>query len=120
MNSFLTGGIAAAFLATSSFVAFAAEPIEGVWKRPSSNLMVRYSGSGGKFCGTVVDGKFEGQGIGCMTGSNGTYAGKIDILARGKTYDGKAIVHGDVMKLEVCLASFCEGEDWHRQPAGTK
>ena len=114
-TSLLAIASAAAFLVAGATTAFSAEPIEGVWKRPSTGTMIRYAPSGGQFCGTVLDGEHKGKSIGCMTGSGADYKGKVVALDEGKTYTGKAKVTGNNMKLEGCVLVICKGETWQRQ-----
>ncbi|GIL02830.1 MAG: hypothetical protein BroJett030_27290 [Alphaproteobacteria bacterium] len=114
MKNIIAGSLAAAIIALGAGSAYA-EPIEGVWKRPSTGTLVRYAKAGGEFCGTVLDGSHKGKSIGCMSGSNGAYKGKVIALDEGKTYTGKAQVTGNVMKLQGCVFGFCKGEDWQRQ-----
>jgi len=116
-KTFLRAAVMAALLASGSMSALAAEPIEGIWKRPSTGTMVSYSGGGGKFCGTVLEGEYKGKSIGCMEGSGGTYKGTVIALDEGKTYAGKATVNGNSMSLKGCVAGglICKGETWARQ-----
>lgn len=108
---------AVAALMTMGVAAHAAEPIEGTWKRPSTGTLVKYSGGGGKFCGTVLDGAHKGKSIGCMSGKGGNYTGQVVALDEGKTYSGKASVKGNTMNLKGCVAGglICKGENWVRQ-----
>lgn len=106
---------AIAIFAAGATAAFSAEPIEGTWKRPSTGTIVVYSASGGQYCGTVQNGEYKGQSIGCMTGSGADYKGKVIALDEGKTYTGKAKVTGNSMKLEGCVLVICKGETWQRQ-----
>lgn len=114
-STILRGIAAAAILASGTGFTLAAEPIEGTWFRPSTETIVTYAAEGGQFCGTVQNGDYKGQSIGCMTGSGEDYKGKVIALDEGKTYTGKAKVTGDDMKLEGCVAIFCKGETWKRQ-----
>jgi uncharacterized protein (DUF2147 family) len=114
-NIVLAGVIAAATVLAGGVNMAFADPIEGVWLRPSTKTLVRYASAGGQFCGTVLEGKYKGQSIGCMSGGNGTYNGKVVALDEGKTYTGKAKVTGNVMKLQGCVFGICKGEDWQRQ-----
>jgi uncharacterized protein (DUF2147 family) len=82
--------------------ALAAEPIEGTWKR-SNGTLIRYAGSGGNFCGTVMTGEYQGKSIGCMKGSGAAYTGSVNKLDEGKTYNGKASVSGNSMSLSGCV-----------------
>lgn len=97
--------------------AYAAEPIEGRWLRPSTGTLVQFKNCGGNnYCGTVLSGSHKGKSIGQLSGSNGSYRGKINALDEGKTYTGKANVSGNTMKLEGCVMGFiCKGENWARQ-----
>lgn len=97
--------------------AIAAEPIEGTWKRPNGTV-VRYAGSGGKFCGTVMTGEYKGQSIGCMSGSGSNYTGEVHKLDEGRTYKGKATVNGRSMQLAGCvkfLLEVCKSETLAKQ-----
>lgn len=96
--------------------AVAAEPIEGTWKRPSGTLL-KYAGSEGKFCGTVLTGEYKGKSIGCMSGSGADYKGQVNKLDEGKTYRGKAVVNGNKMTLSGCVLGglICKDETLTRQ-----
>lgn len=96
--------------------AFAAQPIEGSWKR-SNGTVIRYAATGGnQFCGTVMTGEYKGQSIGCMSGSGNSYKGKVNKLDEGKTYSGSATVNGNSMKLSGCVAMvLCKTETLTRQ-----
>lgn len=108
--------IAAAGLAAMTGMALAAEPIEGTWKRPNGTL-IQYAGSGGTFCGTVLTGEYKGKSIGCMSGSGASYKGKVNKLDEGKTYNGKASVSGNSLKLSGCVLGgvICKSETLARQ-----
>jgi len=108
--------ITAVALISLALPAMAAEPIEGTWKRPNGTL-IRYAPSGGGFCGTVLTGEYEGQSIGCMSGTGGAYAGKVNKLDEGKTYSGKASVKGDTLSLSGCVLGgmICKSESLTRQ-----
>ncbi len=97
--------------------AFAAEPIVGTWKRPSTGTLIKFSPCGGSFCGIVQSGTYSGQSIGKMKGSGANYTGSITDLEKQKTYKGKAVVNGNVMKLSGCVLGglICQGENWNRQ-----
>ncbi len=96
--------------------AIAAEPIEGTWKRPNGTL-IRYAGSSGKFCGTVLTGEYKGKSIGCMEGKGADYKGSVNKLDEGKTYKGKATVTGNRLALAGCVLGglICKTEDLVRQ-----
>jgi uncharacterized protein (DUF2147 family) len=116
MRRITAGVLLAAACLAMPLPAFAAEPIEGTWLRPSTGTLVNFAPCGGGFCGTVQNGEFRGQSIGTMSGSGANYTGSITDLAEDKTYRGKAAVNGNSMKLEGCvLAVLCRGETWARQ-----
>lgn len=97
--------------------AFAAEPIVGTWKRPSTGTLIKFAACGSSFCGIVQNGDYAGQSIGKMKGSGTNYSGSITDLEEKKTYKGKAVVNGNVMKLSGCVLGglICKGENWNRQ-----
>jgi uncharacterized protein (DUF2147 family) len=102
--------------AASTVPSFAAEAIVGNWKR-SNGTIIKYSGGGSKFCGTVMTGEYKGKSIGCMNGSGGKYTGEVNKLDEGKTYSGKASVSGSSMKLSGCVMGgiICKSETLVRQ-----
>ena len=93
-----------------------ADPIEAMWKRGNGTL-IKYAGSGGKYCGTVMTGEYKGKSIGCMNGTNGKYKGTVNKLDEGKTYSGKATVNGGTMTLAGCALGglVCKSETLTRQ-----
>ncbi|MFH1793106.1 MAG: DUF2147 domain-containing protein [Pseudomonadota bacterium] len=93
-----------------------ADPIEGTWKR-SNGTLIKYAGSGGNYCGTVMTGEYKGQSIGCMKGADGSYKGKVNKLDEKKTYNGKATVKGNTMALAGCVMGgvICKSESLTRQ-----
>lgn len=106
--------IAAAFLAGP---AFAAEPIEGTWKRPNGTI-IQYAPCGeNTYCGTVMTGEYKGKSIGSMSGTGGSYKGKVNKLDEGKTYSGKASASGNTLSLSGCVAGglICKSEKLTRQ-----
>lgn len=96
--------------------AFAAEPIEGMWVRGNGTL-IEFAPCSGGFCGTVRSGQYNGQPIGTMAGSGANYKGTVNVLDEGKTYNGKASVNGNTMKMSGCVMGglICRGEDLTRQ-----
>ena len=103
--------------AVTSGAALADEPIVGLWKRPSTGTLIKFSSCGGGYCGIVQSGSHAGKSIGKMTGSGANYSGSITDLDENKTYKGKAVVNGNVMKLSGCVLGglICKGENWNRQ-----
>lgn len=114
MRILMAGALAA--LTMTGGVAFSAEPIEGTWQR-SNGTQIRYAAAGGQFCGTVLSGQYAGQSIGCMSGSGGSYKGKVNKLDEGKTYTGKASVSGNAMTLSGCVLGgiICKDETLSRR-----
>ncbi len=110
--AFATAVLSAGMVGTS----FAAEPIVGTWKRDNGTL-IKYSGKGNTFCGRVLNGKYKGKSIGCMSGKKGRYRGKVNVLDEGKTYKGKASVSGNTLKLAGCVAGglICKSANLKRQ-----
>ncbi len=104
-------------LAATTGTAFADEPIVGTWLRPSTGTLIKFSPCGGGFCGIVQTGSHTGKSIGKMSGSGANYSGSITDLDEEKTYKGKAVVNGNVMKLSGCVFGglICKGENWNRQ-----
>ena len=111
-------GVAAATLLGAAFIiqAQAAEPIVGKWKR-SNGTIIKYSGSGSTFCGRVMNKKYAGKSIGCVSGKGKKYKGKVKKLDEGKTYAGKATVTGNELYLQGCalFGTICKGETLIRQ-----
>ncbi|TKT81265.1 DUF2147 domain-containing protein [Aquamicrobium sp. LC103] len=113
---FLKATVALGAILMMAGSALAAEPIEGTWKR-SNGTVIKYAAAGsGKFCGTVLNGEYKGQSIGCMSGSGKSYKGQVNKLDEGKTYSGNASVNGNSMKLAGCVAMvLCKSETLTRQ-----
>ena len=110
--------IAAATLLVPAFTATAraAEPIVGTWALDDGRT-IRFSGSGSRYCGTAIGGKFSGRSIGCVSGSGRDYRGKITDLSADKTYTGKVRVNGNAMKLSGCVLGglVCRGVNARRR-----
>lgn len=111
-----TLALALAATLSMSAAALAAEPIEGTWKR-ANGTVIKFAACSSGYCGTVMTGKYKGQTIGTMSGAGASYKGKITVLDEGKTYNGKASVLGDTMKMSGCVLGgiICKGEDLTRQ-----
>lgn len=107
-----TAALAAAF----TVPAFAAEPIEGTWKRQTGTI-IKFSPCGDGFCAIVQNGDHKGKSAGAMAGTGGRYKGTLTDLAANKTYKGKASVNGSTMKLSGCVAGglICKTEAWTKQ-----
>lgn len=113
IRKFVLAGAIAGLLAVPAY----ADPIEGVWLRPSTGARVKFQACAGGYCGIVQGGEYAGKSIGKLAGSGGTYNGKITDLAENKTYTGKAKVTGNTMNLKGCVLGglVCKGENWQRQ-----
>ena len=94
---------AAALAAAFTVPAFAAEPIEGKWKR-STGTIIKFSPCGAAFCAIVQNGKHSGKQTGSMSGTGDRYKGTLTDLDANKTYKGKASVNGNTMRLSGCVA----------------
>lgn len=103
---------ALALMGTAAF----ADPIEATWKRSNGTLIKYASAGGNKYCGTVLTGEYANKSIGCMSGANGSYKGKVNKLDEGKEYTGKASISGNKMKLAGCVALvLCKSETLTKQ-----
>lgn len=120
--------LAAAFALAAT--AAAADPIEGLWQTQpdeGSFAHVQISKCGGAYCGTITrtfkgKSEYKSPNIGMQIVKNmapqggGKYKGKVLRPADGKTYNGKAEVSGDRMKLAGCVAGglICKSQSWAR------
>ncbi len=94
--------------------ASAAQPIEGDWKTASGET-ARITACDGRFCVTVVTGRFKDRRIGVLSGAGAAYKGTITDPKDNKTYDGYAAVTGATLKLKGCaLKIFCQIQTWTR------
>lgn len=112
---FMTAAALAVVLAAGSAGAAFADPIEGNWKTKSGETAA-IAKCGSAFCITLKTGKYSGKRIGSLSGSDGTYAGEITDPKSDKTYNGKAALAGDSMKLSGCVLGglICRGENWSK------
>ncbi|BDA85979.1 hypothetical protein Sa4125_35210 [Aureimonas sp. SA4125] len=107
--------ILAAFLILSTAsTALADEPILGKWRAPGGGIVEVTSCSAG-FCATVISGQHKGKDAGAMNGSDGVYAGSVTDPRDDKTYQGEAVIEGDVLKMTGCvLKVLCKTQRWTR------
>lgn len=112
-----------AFAAITAF-AFAAsalaDPIEGMWKRPADKggALERISACGGSFCVTVASGEHSGKSAGSFRATGGgKYKGTLTDISAGKTYNGKASLSGNSLRMSGCVLGglICSSETWTRQ-----
>lgn len=102
---------AAAISALLSGSAFAADIIAGDWKTQGGETAA-ISG-GGSYSIVLKTGKHAGKKIGTFSGSNGKYTGTITDPADNKQYSGTARVSGKSMKMKGCaLKIFCKTQTW--------
>ena len=93
-----------------------ADPIEGNWKTRDGDTAA-IGGRGGGFCITLKSGEYAGRRIGKMNASGGgNYEGEITKPSNGKTYNGKAKLSGNSLKLSGCVLGglICESQTWTR------
>lgn len=106
-------------LALAAVLAFAAptlaaEPILGRWLSPGGRV-VEVKDCGGRYCATVVTGKYRGKSVGTMSGSGGDYNGTVTDPRDDRTYNGSATVDGSQLTLEGCaLKVICKTQRWTR------
>ena len=124
--------IGAATFTLGAGVAFAADPVEGIWQtKPDDNGNVGHievKPCGGAYCGTLIK-SFDPAGkpmaspnIGkriiwdMATKGNGDYAGgKIWSPDRDKTYSSKMKLSGDKLAVKGCVFGICrDGGTWQR------
>ena len=100
--------------------AFAADGIEGMWQRPANKggALERISACGGAFCVTVASGEHSGKSAGKFTmTAPGKYKGTLTDISANKTYNGKATLTGNSLKMSGCVMGglICSSEIWSRQ-----
>jgi uncharacterized protein (DUF2147 family) len=109
--------LTAAIFTLTAGQAAAEEPIVGSWKRPNGTIIKYDSCGADTYCGTVMTGEYKGKSIGSMSGTGGSYKGKVNKLDEGKTYSGKASVKGNTLSLAGCVMGglICKSESLTRQ-----
>lgn len=109
-------------LATST-PAFAADPLAGLWRTPpgadGKAGLVRIAPCGPAFCGTVVDGKGDYQGLAVLRDvprtANGYRGGEVLNPETGNRYTARLILRGDVLEVGGCILGICRtGSVWQR------
>ena len=123
--------IIAAALIPLAAPAFAADPVEGMWKtKPDDNGNfghVQVAPCGPKLCGVLVkafgpDGKpTASPNIGrqivwdMVPKAPGRYTdGKVFSPDRGKTYNSKMTLSGDTLEVAGCVFGICREQIWTR------
>jgi uncharacterized protein (DUF2147 family) len=101
-------------LTNASGIAFA-DPIEGYWKTMDDTFANIYA-CADRFCILMKTGEYEGIEIGNLKPmGNGKYNGKITAPDDGKSYEGRAQLSGNELRLSGCsLKIFCRTEIWTR------
>lgn len=105
--------IAAALLMTAGG-AFA-QDITGNWRTDSGETAAITGG--GPYAITLKTGKFAGKRIGSMSAAGkNRYTGQITDPASDKTYNGKAAVNGNNLKMSGCVLGglVCRSQNWKR------
>ena len=106
--------LAALLLLSTASTAFASEPIVGKWRAPGGGIVEVKSCNAG-FCATVISGQHKGKDAGAMNGVNGSYTGTVTDPRDNKTYEGQAVIEGDVLKMTGCvLKVLCKTQRWTR------
>ena len=115
-----------------SGAAFAADPLEGMWKTGGDDNgnsgLIKVAPCGDALCGTLIkafgpDGQETaseniGRHIISQTVSEGAglYKGKVYAPDRGKTYSSRLTLNGNQLQVEGCLLGVCrDGGKWVRQ-----
>ncbi|WP_415920994.1 DUF2147 domain-containing protein [Tateyamaria sp. SN6-1] len=118
---------ATALVLAGAGAAFAADPVEGVWKTETSDsgafLHVKIAACGAALCGTIAKvvnstdtsstGKrmiwdMEAKGGGSYSGGR-IWAPDVD-----KTYRSKMSLNGNSLKVSGCVGPICRGQTWTR------
>lgn len=109
--------LAYATVAAAAFAGAAlADPIEGRWQTEDGPVAA-IAACGAVFCITGT-GKDADKKAGQMTANgDGTYGGTLTRPKNGKTYQGKAVLSGNSLKVSGCILGglLCETQTWHRQ-----
>ncbi|WIV51633.1 DUF2147 domain-containing protein [Marivivens sp. LCG002] len=116
----------------SAGAAFAADPIEGMWRTVPDNNgntgLIEVKVCGTTFCGVLTQ-AFDSNGavmasdnIGkeiifeTVPHGNGRYSGKVFAPDSGKTYSSKLVLDGDNLSVSGCVLGLCRnGGTWIRQ-----
>lgn len=122
--------LAAGFMVAMVGAAFAADPVEGIWKTQvdeGAYAHVTISPCGSQFCGVIsrtfnAQGEFKSENVGKQIVRNmkakggGVYAGKVWRPSNDKIYVGRITLNGNSMKLAGCIMGglLCSGQTWTR------
>jgi uncharacterized protein (DUF2147 family) len=120
----------AALIAVAGSAAFAADPLEGVWKTQEDDgayAHVTIAPCGPAFCGVISqsfkDGAaFQSENMGkqividMVAAGDGSYEGKVWRPSNNKIYVGGIELNGNSMKLAGCVAGglICKKQTWSR------
>ena len=114
MKKMLIGGLM--MLSTG---AYAAEPIQGMWKTETGEL-VEGTRCGEQFCLTLKTGKYAGKQIGEFRGDSIHYTGTVTDPKDNKTYEGSAKINtlvsgASTLDLKGCvLKVLCKSRSWNK------
>ncbi len=116
--------LAAMTLAFAMPVMALAQSVEGVWQTEPNDQgvsgLVTVSACGDAYCG-VMTGNTAGSNnyvgktiIAGMTTSDGVNfsGGTITDPTQNNTYNSKMTLSGNTLKVEVCILTFCRGQNW--------
>lgn len=120
--------VSAALFSVLASGAWAADPVEGVWKSPQGDsgatIEVTIAACGGAFCGTISkvtdgDASLEGKRMlwDMAPDGAGAYAGgRVWAPDDDKTYRGKLELAGNALKISGCVlgGAVCRGETFSR------
>lgn len=128
MRTILT---AATILFLGAGAALAADPLEGMWRTAADDNghsgLIQVAPCGAKLCGVLVK-AYNAQGqeiqspnIGrniiseTVNNGGGKYSGKVYSPDRGKTYNSRLMLSGDMLSVSGCVLGICrDGGKWKK------
>ena len=120
---------AAALAVLTATQAFAADPVEGIWKTQVDDgayAYVKIAPCGAKFCGVISrtfnsSGEYKSANIGkqlvwdMQAKGGGSYKnGQIWQPSTGKVYKSKMALGGNTLKVSGCVGPICKKQTWSR------
>lgn len=121
--------LAAAMTVVMAMPAFAADPVEGVWKTQVDDgayAHVKIAACGAALCGTIArtfnnSGEYNSENKGkpivwdMQISGNGAYKkGKIWQPSTGKIFNSKMALSGSTLKVSGCVGPICKKQTWTR------
>ncbi|MEM7471487.1 MAG: DUF2147 domain-containing protein [Pseudomonadota bacterium] len=121
--------LAAGLVFALSGAAFAADPLEGMWRTAKDDNgnsgLIQVAPCGSKLCGVLVQSynsagqkiksDHQGRNIISATVPSGTgkYKGKVYSPDRDKTYNSRLVLSGKTLKVSGCVLGICrDGGTW--------